>query len=357
MKQTHVLIVLLVYFLTACGGNARLFPTSTPLPTHTYTPVPTDTATPTITLSPTPVTPTATAIPTPDVPKEYVSYTIDYLRSRSYGGGEIEILGVMHGKERFTRYMIRYPSDGLNIYGFMNVPKGVGPFPIIFMLHGYGASKEPTVIGPDTEIADILAENGYLVLRPSMRGYLPSDDGDKLYRVGFALDALNLITLVKKQASQPSLFARADTARMGLWGQSLGGGVAIKVATISQDIKAMVLYSAISADEHKNAELFYGISKEQNYFDEGQTPPEIMAYISPLNYFDKINASVKLYHSLDDDVVPAAWAVENCDEMMANLVDIDCFYYVGADHTFSSGFYSDFRASMLEFFESKLKGP
>lgn len=262
---------------------------------------------------------------------------------------------VMAERETFTRYMIRYPSDGLNIFGFVNVPEGEGPFPIVFILHGYGASNVSTVIGAETAVADILAENGYLVLRPNMRGYPPSDNGDNLYRVGLAVDVLNLIALLKDQADQPGLLENADTARIGLWGQSLGGGVALRVATVNQDIKAMVLYSSISADELKNAELFYAITEEQSYLNEAKTPPGVMKYISPLTYFDKINASVKLYHSLDDDVVPAAWAIENCDAMKANAVDIDCFYYFGADHTFSSGFQADFRNTMLTFFESKLK--
>ncbi len=119
-------------------------------------------------------------------------------------------------------------------------------------------------------------------------------------------------------------------------GTEFGGGVALRVATVSENIKAMVLYSAISADELKNAELFYELTDEQIYLTEMETPPDVMAYISPLNYFDRINTSVKLYHSTTDDVVPSAWATETCDELKANNVDVDCFYYIGADHTFSS---------------------
>jgi len=284
-------------------------------------------------------------------------YTIDYLRSRAYGGGQIESLEVMAERENFTRYLIRYPSDGLNIYGYVNVPKGEGPFPIIIMLHGYGASDASTVIGSETEVAESLAETGYLILRPNMRGYPPSDEGDNLYRVGLAVDVLNLIALVKEGAGQPGLLERADATRIGLWGKSLGGGVALRVATVSPDVKAMLLYSSISADEFKNAELFYGLTEEQIYQTELQTPPDVMRYISPLNYFDKINTSVKLYHSTTDDVVSSFWTAETCEAMQANAVDVDCFYYIGADHTFSSGFETDFRNTMLTFFETKLKEP
>jgi dipeptidyl aminopeptidase/acylaminoacyl peptidase len=283
-------------------------------------------------------------------------YTIAYLRSRSYGDGQIEVLDVLEERENFTRYLLHYTSDGLNIYGFVNVPKGEEPFPIVIILHGYGKAKS-TVIGYANDSTDVFADNGYLVMHPNMRGYPPSDDGDNLYRVGMTVDVLNLIALVKDKVNLPLELQSADPARIGLLGQSLGGGVALRVATVSDDIKAMVLYSSISGDEHKNAELFYAMTEEQIYLTEMETPPDVMAYISPLNYFDTIKASVKLYHSLTDDVVPPAWATENCDALKANAIDADCFYYIGADHTFSSGFQTDFRDTMLDFFETHLKAP
>ena len=303
-----------------------------------------------------PVPPTATAIPLPAISEEYLPYTIAHLRRRSYGDGQIEVLDVLEEKENFTRYLLYYTSDDLNIYGFVNVPKGEGPFPIVIILHGYGNAKS-TVIGYANETTDVFADNGYLVIHPNMRGYSPSDNGDNLYRVGMAVDVLNLIALLKERASLPLELASADPTRIGLLGQSLGGGVSLRVATVSDDIKAMVLYSSISADEHKNAELFYAMTEEQIYSTEMETPPDVMAYISPLNYFDTIKASVKLYHSLTDDVVPPAWATENCDALKANAIDADCFYYIGADHTFSSGFQTDFRDTMLDFFETHLKAP
>ena len=359
MYRKKLLYLCLIATITACAPQNQAPEAAAPTFTTFQPATSTPTFTPTTTSTPIPptATSTATAFPTPAVPEDYLPYTIYELRKHSYGGGQIEELDVMEERETFTRYQIRYPSNGLNIYGFANVPKGEGPFPVIIILHGYGRSNTPTVLGPDTDIADFLASNGYLVLRSNMRGYPPSDDGDNLYRVGLAVDILNLIALIKEQADQPAWLKSADPTRIGLYGQSLGGGVALRVATVSDDIRAMVLYSSISADEFKNAELFYSLSEEQIYQTELETPPEVMAYISPLNYFDTINASVKMYHSTTDDVVPAAWAVETCDKMRGNYVDVDCFYYIGADHTFSSGFQSDFRDTMLAFFETKLKGP
>jgi hypothetical protein len=65
--------------------------------------------------------PTITAIPPTLAP--YEQYTVDFLRGRTYGGGTIEVVETMEATDSFTRYLIRYPSDGLNIYGFVNVPQ------------------------------------------------------------------------------------------------------------------------------------------------------------------------------------------------------------------------------------------
>ena len=359
MYRKILLPLCLILSVAACTPASQpvveVHPTLTPFQPVTNTPTSLPTVTPTSTQTPLP--PTATAIPLPPVPEEYLPYTIYNLRTRSYGGGQIEIQQVIEEKENFTRYQIRYPSDGLDIYGFVNIPRGDGLFPVIIMIHGFGRSSVPTVLGAAIDVADLFADNGYLVLHPNMRGYPPSDNGDNLYRVGLTVDVLNLIALVKDPANQPNEMKKADPTLIGLWGQSLGGGVALRVATVSEDIKAMVLYSSISGDELKNAELFYGLTKEQIYLTEMETPPDVMAYISPLNYFDTINASVKLYHSLTDDVVPSVWATDTCEILKVNNDDVDCFYYIGADHTFLSGFQSDFRNTMLAFFETKLKGP
>jgi dipeptidyl aminopeptidase/acylaminoacyl peptidase len=361
MSRKKLLSFCLIFTVAACTVQNQSVveakPTITPFQFVQNTPTSSPTATTTPTTTPTPFPPTSTVILLPAVPEEYLPYTIYNLRTRSYGGGQIEVLKVLEEMENFTRYEIRYPSDELNIYGFMNIPKGTGPFPIIIMLHGYGKSSVPTVLGHATDGADIFADQGYVVLHPNMRGYPPSDSGDNLYRVGLAVDILNLIALVKDQANLPDELKGVDPTRIGLLGQSLGGGVALRVATVNDDIKAMVLYSSISADERKNAELFYSLTEEQIYLTEMETPPDVLAYISPLNYFDKINASVKLYHSLTDDVVPPAWATETCEELEANGIDVDCFYYIGADHTFSSDFQADFRKTMLAFFEAHLKEP
>ncbi len=70
--------------------------------------------------------------PTPDV---YSPYTIEALTRRKYGGGQLEIVDTLEINESFTRYLITYPSDGLTIYGFMNVPNDGSIFIDFFNRH------------------------------------------------------------------------------------------------------------------------------------------------------------------------------------------------------------------------------
>jgi hypothetical protein len=113
----RLLLTILLATVTACAPVLQP-PTITPTFTSTPpTPLPT-------------ATETATALPTlSPTPDPYFAYSNDYLRSRTYGGGQIEFVEVLGQNLYFTRYLIRYPSDGLNIYGFANIPNDAEKHP------------------------------------------------------------------------------------------------------------------------------------------------------------------------------------------------------------------------------------
>src|SRR5690242_6313322 len=112
-------ILILVLLASACAQNIQPSPTiEIPTASATVTGVPT-------------VTVAATLTPAP-----YEQYTIDYLRKRTYGAGRVDVLKVLADNDTLTRYLIRYPSDGLRIYGFINIPKTGGIHPVIIVVHG-----------------------------------------------------------------------------------------------------------------------------------------------------------------------------------------------------------------------------
>ncbi len=307
-----------------------------------------------------PLTATATAVPAPTntpTPDPYLPYTIEHLRGRAYGGGQVEIVETMNRYAEFTRYLVRYPSDGLTIYGFMNVPTGEGAFPVVIALHGYINPSVYNTLDYTTRYADALARAGYLVLHPNLRGFRPSDDGDDSYRVGMAIDVLNLIGHLKSQAGQPGPLQAADAQRIGLWGHSMGGGISTRVVTVSPDVRAAVLYGAMSGDEYKNFEAILRWSEGERGSQELATPSEQLDRISPEKHFENITAAVSIHHGDADLTVPVEWSQHTCSLLSALGKTVECVFYDGLPHTFSGRGDVEFIQNTLNFYATYLRGP
>ncbi|HUG33949.1 MAG TPA: alpha/beta fold hydrolase, partial [Anaerolineales bacterium] len=292
--------------------------------------------------------------PTPDL---YYLYTNEYLRSRLYGGGEIEFLEVLGQNVFFTRYLIRYPSDGLNIYGFANIPHDEGPHAIIIALHGYIEPAIYYTLDYTTHYADALANAGYIVLHPNLRGYRPSDDGENLFRVGMAIDVLNLIEIVKTQSGGDDLLWTADSSRIGLWGHSMGGGISTRVLTVSADVDAAVLYGSMSGDEQKNYEAIREWSGDTRGLDELNVPIDALTRISSVYFFDQITAAVSIHHAMADELVPPDWSVQTCDQLNSLGKKVECVYYENMPHTFYGAGDEEFIQNMMDFFSRVFGAP
>ena len=362
----------LAVFLSACAGNepapspvavaqatsapsatptfaSTVAPTLTSTPTHTPTSLPTNTptATPTATATST-ATPTAT-------PDPFAEFTVDGLTARSYGEGELQVEDVLNVTNAFTRTLITYPSDDLTIYGFMNVPKGEGPFPVVLVLHGYVDPARYNTLTYTTGYADALARAGYLVIHPNFRNWPPSDSGPEDYRVGQAVDVLDLIGLVQKQGGQTGPLVKADPERIGLWGHSMGGGISQRVLTVSDDVDAAVLYGAMSGDEALNHKRILYFTSGANGLWEVAPPDEALQRISPINYLDRVTAVVSIHHGSLDDQVPLTWSEDLCDRLQALEKPVECFTYDGQPHTFVGEGDQLFVQRVREFFDRTLK--
>ena len=339
-------LMVISFILTACTSAPPLptvTPTSPSTPTQTATPIPTATVTPVPTLSPT--------------PDPYASWTVDYLRSRTYGGGQIEFLEVMQQNLYFTRYLMRYPSDGLNIYGFADVPNDEGPHPVIIALHGYIDPAVYYTLDYTTHYADAISTAGYIVLHPNLRGYAPSDHGENLFRVGMAIDVLNLIALVQAQSGGTDPMRTALPDRIGMWGHSMGGGITTRVLTVTDDVRAAVLYGAMSGDERKNYEAILGWSGQTRGLEELNVPPEVLNRISPMYFFQNVTAAVSIHHGTADATVPLDWSVLTCDQLRSLGKNVECIYYQDMPHTFYGTGDEEFIQNTVRFFNQHLQTP
>jgi dipeptidyl aminopeptidase/acylaminoacyl peptidase len=352
MKYVRGILLLVLIVLAACTPATPVAPTPvapTSTPTETPTPLPTSTFTPTATPAP---TSTPTPSPTPD---PYAQYTVASLAARDYGGGTLRIEETLAVTAAFTRTLVTFPSDGLTIYGFMNVPQGEGPFPVVLVLHGYIDPAVYNTLAYTTRYADSLARAGYLTIHPNLRGYPPSDDGPDRFRVGKAIDTLNLLAIVREQGGAPGPLAQADPARIGVWGHSMGGGIALRVITVDPGVEAAVLYGSMSGDEAQNYEAILEWSDGEHGQEESETPEEALERISPINYLNRIEAAVSIHHSDADAVVPPEWSSDLCQRLQALGKTVECFTYAGLPHTFRGEGDLLFMQRTAEFFDRHLK--
>lgn len=294
--------------------------------------------------------PTITPSPPPD---PYADLTVEALAARSYGGGLLDIIDTLEENDQWTRYLITYPSDGLTIYGHLTVPNVGSRFPVVIMLHGYIPPAEYETVAYTRRYADALAEAGFMVIHPNLRNYPPSDSGENPYRIGMAVDVLNLLAIVRAQSADPlGYLRRADADSIHLWGHSMGGGVALRVMTVNNApyLKTAVLYGSMSGDEGVNYGRIQQWSNGERGAFELAAPPETLAAISPIHHLGRIKAAISIHHSDADDVVPLAWSEDLCALLQALGKAVACYTYHGAPHTFNGANDALFMERVAAFF-------
>ncbi len=336
--------------LAACGiETPTLTITALPPPGSTPTyPAPTllssATAPPTTTTFPS-ATPRPTITPTPD---PYADWYIESLRARTYEGGEISVIETLAVTDAFTRSLIAYPSDGLTLYGFMNTPVGPGPFPVIIVNHGYLDPANYQTLTYMLRYTDPLARAGFVVIHPDYRGYGASDSGDNPFRIGFAVDVLNLIASVKTMPG-------ADSQAIGLFGHSMGGGISLRAITVNPDVKAALLYGAMSGDERANFAKIAEWRGDPN-LPELSVPDEAVFRISPINALENVRAAVSIHHGESDATVPPEWSADLYNRLSALGKQVEYFPYPGQPHTFVDEGHRLLVEHAIAFFNLHLRG-
>lgn len=330
------------------------------------------------TLTPSPV-PTITLTPsaTPTIEEWISSFTIDGLRQHDYQSGEIHIRSTLDEKDKYTTYLIDYPSDGLTITGIMQIPVGEGPFPVILMNHGF-FSRSVYSSGDGTDrAAAYLAQHGYITVASDYRSWGDSDIGESFFYSGLVIDVINLLNAI------PTI-EQADPNRIGMWGHSMGGGVTMKALTIDPRIKAAVLYSPVSADfvdivnrwgigcfgDIAQGELIIGCNSSdvipndlplnlQDAYSFAASDADTLKAVSPYYHLDVVSAPVQIHYGTEDGKIlsgtPPQWSVKLTEALRDAGKAAEMYQYEGEGHSFIGQPWFDFMNRVLRFFDQNLK--
>ena len=116
---------------------------------------------------------------------------------------------------------ITYPSRDVQIPATVVIPDGDGPFPMVVLAHGHGGSKDENIgFGA---IAAALKAEGIASIRMDFPGCGESTESFQLNTLtNMKQDVLNAVAYLT------STYA-IDTAKVGLFGYSMGGRVALEL--------------------------------------------------------------------------------------------------------------------------------
>jgi dienelactone hydrolase len=221
------------------------------------------------------------------------------------------------------------------------------------VLHGYIDPEDYRVEDYTSRYADWLAEAGYYVFHPNYRNHPPSDEGENPFRIGYSLDTLNLMAIIRAQSLDPtSTLRRADGESIHLMGHSMGGGIAWRVITVRPEwVDAVAFYGSMNADEALNFEKI----QEWTNGDGGDFELESAWYeleaISPIYHLRRsYSVPVEIHHGARDTTVPVEWSVEACERLQQYGFTVQCFTYNLSGHTFYGASENLFMERLIDFF-------
>ena len=247
-----------------------------------------------------------------------------------------------------VEYITYKARDGRDITGYVTIPKGDGPFPLVVMPHG-GPFVAETVDRFD-EWGQLLASNGYMVLQPQYRG--SKKYGLEFYKSAF-INGSEAGRAMQDDKDDGALYLAeqglADPNRMAMFGWSYGGYAALVAASRKDQIYQCVIAGAAVTDMDMQFDYYrYNVRGAQKVEQDGYRD----GAINPIKEVDKINVPVFIVHGDRDQRVPP----EHFDKYVAALERADVKHkklmLEGADHFSNTLFYEhkiQFYTEMLRF--------
>lgn len=185
-----------------------------------------------------------------------------------------------------------HAADGWPVHGWVVLPEGQGPHPVLLMIHGGPFTQYGHQFFDETQV---YAGAGYAVVMCNPRG--SSGYGHEHGRA--IIGAVGEVTAADVLAflDQALTDERLDASRVGVMGGSHGGFMTSWIAgNHGQRFRGAITERAVNA-----IDSFHGSSDIGATFPEPlYGPPETWVKESPLTYADQITVPVLIIHSEED---------------------------------------------------------
>jgi dipeptidyl aminopeptidase/acylaminoacyl peptidase len=288
-------------------------------------------------------------------PKEfvYLKYSIPSLGSRLYQGSEIYFDEDKGKTDKFMAKTFHFISDNKKVSGLAYVPYSCtneNKCSVIIQFRGYAETQDYYSGYGTSHSSQVFADNGYITLAPDFLGYAESDKSDKdvwVARFETYTTAINLLKSVEKWVM--------SNGKVGIWGHSNGGQIALTVLEITQGKYPTVLWNPVSiyfpysvlyyTDDDESPNLRKEVQRLESDYN--------MQLFSLTSHLNRINAPILLQQGSADESVSQKWSDALFNKLKSVNKDVQYEVYSGADHNMVPGWDKVIEKD-LDFYKSKL---
>jgi dipeptidyl aminopeptidase/acylaminoacyl peptidase len=241
--------------------------------------------------------------------------------------------------------------DGQQLHGFLVVPEGDGPHPVLLMIHGGPFAQYGWSVFDE---AQVYAGAGYAVVYTNPRGssgygaaygqYIKGDVGDR--------SMTDLMALLDDALTRPEL----DDSRLGVLGGSHGGFMTSWIVGHTDRFAAAISERAVNAIDSFGGSSDIGWGFGDDLY--GSDPAEQRRQ-SPLTYADDITTPLLIIHSEHDWRCPIEQAQRLYVALRNRDADVEMLLFPGEGHELSRSGLPSHRVArfeaIIEWFDKYLK--
>jgi dipeptidyl aminopeptidase/acylaminoacyl peptidase len=303
-------------------------------------------------------------------PKPLLVYTFENLKKTNFPATQIT-LGAVLNQDADSISQIFYFSvpktpgskTMLKVSGLMNLPKKPGNYPLIVMFRGFIPDNQYQPGSGTQPSAAVFAKNGFITLAPDFLGFgqsaSPSADSfeNRFQTYTTALSLLASLKTLDSALTSQYPTTTADLSKVGIWGHSNGGHIALATLAISGVTYPTVLWAPVSASFPYSI-LYYTDESD----DQGKALRRVLANFeqiyntddfSPANYYAWIKAPIQLNQGLSDEEVPYWWSDNLAATFKKDNISVSYITYPNSDHNFLPAGWSDAVKNSMTFFNQQ----
>lgn len=295
--------------------------------------------------------------------------SIATLKAREYSGSEIKIESELATTATYKQYITSYTSDGLKIFGLLTIPKGTPPeggWPAIIFNHGYIPPEQYRTNERYAAYVGGFASKGFVVFKPDYRGHGDSEGepSGAYFSPGYTIDVLNALSSVRQ-------LKEVNKDRIGMWGHSMGGMIAVRALSVDHSIRAAVIWAGVVVDYPqlingwRRTNTFRPSQREQaasrssrvQLIEQYGNPEQQSAFwneISPWADLPNIETPIQLHHARGDEDVPWEFSQSLHDKLQSLKKPNELYLYEKSDHNLSGAPFRQAMSRSVKYFQDHL---